>query len=44
MKIDKRTDEVVYVEINGWVIYLEVSEATGNKPYVSKWKSEQDEE
>ena len=38
MKIDKRTYESVYVEINGWVIYLEVSEATENKPYVSRWK------
>ena len=38
MKIDKRTDESLYVEINGWVIYLEVSEATENKPYVSRWK------
>jgi len=38
MKIDKRTDESVYVEINGWVIYLEVSQATENKPYVSRWK------
>jgi hypothetical protein len=38
MRVDRRTDESVYVEINGWVIYLEVSEATGNKPYVSKWK------
>ena len=38
MRVDRRTDESVYVEINSWVIYLEVSEATGNKPYVSKWK------
>ena len=38
MRVDRRTDESVYVEINGWVIYLEVSKATGNKPYVSKWK------
>ena len=38
MKIYKRTDESVYVEINGWVIYLEVSEATEKKPYVSRWK------
>lgn len=38
MRVDRRTDESVYLEINGWVIYLEVSEATGNKPYVSKWK------
>ena len=38
MRVDRRTDESVYLEINGWVVYLEVSEATGNKPYVSKWK------
>ena len=41
MKIDKRTEEAVYVEINGWVIYLEVSSATNNKPYVSKWKADE---
>tara|TARA_R110000744_G_scaffold125139_3_gene230806 strand:- start:7425 stop:7556 length:132 start_codon:yes stop_codon:yes gene_type:complete len=41
MKIDKRSEEAVYVEINGWVIYLEVSSATKNKPYVSKWRADE---
>ena len=36
MKIDVRTNECVYVEINNWVYYIDDST---NEQIISKWKS-----
>ena len=38
MNIDVRSPVSAYVKINGYTIYLEVSAATDNIPYVSHWK------
>ena len=35
MKIDKRSDESVYITINGWVYYID--DSTGEQ-IMKKWK------
>tara|TARA_X000001382_G_C3035724_1_gene136207 strand:- start:128 stop:307 length:180 start_codon:yes stop_codon:yes gene_type:complete len=35
--IDVRSDVSCYVKIGDYTLYLEVSSATENKPYVSYW-------
>ena len=37
MKIDKRNDEVVYIEINGWTYYID--DSTDEK-IVERWPDE----
>lgn len=36
-KIDVRSNESCYVTVNGLVFYIEVSEMTKNKPFISCW-------
>ena len=36
-------DESCYVQINGFTIYIEVSEATRSIPYVSYYEKEKDD-
>lgn len=44
MIVDVRTTSCGYITVNGFTIYIEVSEATENKPYISYWKDgEQDD-
>ena len=44
MIIDVRSPVSAYVKINGYTIYLEVSAATDNVPYVSHWQDDDDRE
>ena len=44
MIIDVRTPVSAYVKINGYTIYLEVSSATNNIPYISYWLDNDDSE
>lgn len=37
MKIDKRSNESVYITINGWVYYID--DSTGEQ-IIKKWKEE----
>ena len=37
MIVDVRSPVSGYITINGFTIYIEVSEATDNKPYISYW-------
>ena len=44
MIVDVRSPVSGYITINGFTVYIEVSEATENKPYISYWKDgEQDD-
>lgn len=40
MIFDVRSPVSTYIELNGYTIYVEVSEATENKPYVSCWNKD----
>ena len=42
MIVDVRSPVSAYIELNGFTIYIEVSEATENKPYISYWEDEDD--
>lgn len=44
MIIDVRSPVSAYVKINGYTIYLEVSNATDNIPYTSYWLDNDDRE
>ena len=37
MIVDVRSPVSGYITINGFTVYIEVSEATDNKPYISYW-------
>lgn len=37
MIVDVRSPVSGYITINGFTVYIEVSEATENKPYISYW-------
>tara|TARA_R100001463_G_scaffold34808_2_gene76278 strand:- start:420 stop:554 length:135 start_codon:yes stop_codon:yes gene_type:complete len=41
MIVDVRSPVSAYIELNGFTIYVEVSEATENKPYISYWEKEE---
>ncbi len=44
MIVDVRSPVSGYIKVNGFTIYIELSEATENKPYISYWKDgEQDD-
>jgi len=38
MIVDVRSPVSAYLELNGFTIYVEVSEATENKPQIDYWK------
>ena len=38
MIVDVRSPVSSYITINGFTIYIEVSEATENKPCINYWK------
>jgi hypothetical protein len=43
MIVDVKSPVSAYIELNGFTIYVEVSEATENKPYISYWEKKEDE-
>ena len=43
MIVDVRSPVSAYIELNGFTIYVEVSEATENKPHISYWEKKEDE-
>ena len=42
MVVDVRSPVSAYIELNGFTIYVEVSEATENKPHISYWEDKGD--
>ncbi len=40
MIVDVRSPVSVYIKLNGFTIYIEVSEATENKPKIDYWSCE----
>jgi len=42
MIVDIRSPVSGYIMINGYTIYVEVSEATENKPHISYWEDKDD--
>jgi len=42
MIVDVRSPVSAYIKLNGFTIYVEVSEATENKPQISYWEDEDD--
>ena len=38
MKQEKPSDQSIYLTIGDWKIYVEVSDATQNLPYISAWQ------
>lgn len=40
MIVDVRSPVSAYIKLNGFTIYIEVSEATENKPQIDYWKCE----
>ena len=43
MIVDVRSPVSAYIELNGFTIYVEVSEDTENKPHISYWEKLEDE-
>ena len=44
MDIDIRSDHSGYIMIGDYTIYIEVSEATENKPKIAYWKDDWDDD
>ena len=44
MIVDVRSPVSGYIMINGYTIYVEVSEATDNKPHIRYWGKKEEED
>ena len=44
MIVDVRSPVSAYIELNGFTIYVEVSEATDNKPHIRYWGKKEEED
>ncbi len=44
MTVDVRSPVSAYIELNGFTIYVEVSEATENKPQIHYWKKGEEDD